>query len=243
MRRFHNFAYTFLLTCSFLGLLLITAFASSTPTRQEDLPWRKPFVGAVFSFVCVLGILAGTFPSKCSIIRHSRKAEQEEFLRESATSPSARSCSALTFRGHHPNCGNFGAHVFRIHNRAFCAGCTGLVLGAVLSLFGALLYFFVNTPFMLDGVLVFWIGFVGVSCGLLQYHLFNLGRSSIHLLVNTFFVLGVFLLLVGVDLIGQNALVDSYLILLSVFWLYTRIQLSQLDHKTVCSNCASVQAK
>ncbi len=87
-------------------------------------------------------------------------------------------------------------------------------------------------------VLVFWVGFVGVSCGLLQYHLFNWGRSSVHLSVNTFFVFGVFWLLAGVDAIVQSTIVDVYLIALSVFWLYTRILLSQLDHDRICTACS-----
>ena len=200
---------------------------------QDDVSWRKPVVGTVFSVICVLGILAGIFPSKCSSAFHFRKAKRGEFTKEPVELPK----EVLAFSGHHPDCGNFGAHVFQIRNKVFCAGCIGLILGAVLSLLGAALYFFLNLSLWSNYLLVFWIGFVGVSCGLLQYHLFNWGKSSIHLFVNTFFVLGVFLLLIGVDAITQNALFDFYLVALSVFWLYTRIMLSQLDHRKVCTNC------
>ncbi|MFQ6068649.1 MAG: hypothetical protein ACE5KD_03800 [Candidatus Bathyarchaeia archaeon] len=193
---------------------------------------RKLFVGMIFSIVCVLGILAGIFPSKCSNILHFGKAKQECTPR-SADLPK----KALTLQGHHPNCGNFAAHTFQIGNRILCAGCTGLILGAILSLFGVTLHFFANLPLWSNYSLVFWIGCIGVSCGLLQYHLFNLGKSSIHLFVNIFFVFGVFLLLVGHDEMTQNAITDFYLITLSIFWLYTRILLSQLDHKRICITC------
>ncbi|MDH5448105.1 MAG: hypothetical protein OEX01_03770 [Candidatus Bathyarchaeota archaeon] len=233
MRTPPNFASIFFLTFSFLGLILIAAFANLPPAIQGDVSWRKPLIGTVFSIVCVLGILAGVFPSKCSGMFHFRKAKRGEFTRESTGLPK----KTLTFRGHHPDCGNFGAHAFRIGDRVFCAGCAGLILGAALSLLGVVPYFFLNLSSWLNYFLVFWIGFVGVSCGLLQYHLFNWGKSSVHFSVNTFFVFSVFLLLVGVDGITQNVIADFYLIALGIFWLYTRILLSQLDHKIICTAC------
>lgn len=187
----------------------------------------------VFSFVCILGILAGIFPSKCSGMFHFRIAKKERFVQESVE----LSKEAPEFRGHHPDCGSFGGHILQLGGMIFCAGCLGLILGAVLSLFGTALYFFLRLSFEPHYILVFWAGFVGVSCGLLQYHLFNWGRNIVHLTVNTIFVLGVFLLLVGVDAITQNTNVDLYLIALSIFWLYTRVLLSQRDHKRICTAC------
>ncbi len=233
MKTSHNMIVTLFLILSFLGLVLIVVFANLSPTVQDDAFWRKPLVGASFSVVCLLGVAAGIFPSKCSSMFHFRRAEQKGFTSKSTSPP--KTASVLV--GHHPDCGNFGTHVFRVGKRIFCAGCVGLILGAVLSLFGVAVYFFLNLSFRSNNFFVFWVGFMGVSCGLLQYHLFNWGRSSIHLAVNTFFVFGVFLLLVGVDAITQNAIVDFYLIALSIFWLYTRILLSQLDHKMICTAC------
>lgn len=218
---------------SFLGLILIATFTNLSPTMQDDAFWRKPLVGASFSVVCLLGIAAGIYPSKCSSMFHFRRTAQKELTSKSTSPPK----TASVLLGHHPDCGSFGAHVFRVGHWVFCAGCVGLIQGAVLSLFGVAVYFFLSLSFWSNNFLVFWVGFIGVSCGLLQYHLFNLGRSSIHLAVNTFFVFGVFLLLVGVDAITQNAIVDFYLIALSIFWLYTRILLSQFDHKMICTAC------
>lgn len=195
----------------------------------------------VFSIVCVLGILAGVFPSKCSNTFHFRRArEKQEELAHTSTILRKK---ALSLRGHHPDCGSFGAHVFLVGNRIFCAGCVGLILGAVLSLFGATLYFFINLPVWLNYFSVFWIGLIGISCGLLQYHLFNYGKSSIHLVVNAFFVFGVFLLLVGTDGMTQSVIVDFYLVALCIFWLYTRILLSQSDHKLICTDCRAEECE
>jgi hypothetical protein len=143
---------------------------------------------------------------------------------------------ALRLRGHHPNCGRFDAHVFQIGRSVFCAGCIGLILGAVLSILGTILYFFLNLRFG-QTYWLFWMGCGGVVCGLLQYHLFSWGKSSIHLSVNTYFVFGVFLMLAQADRIVQSTIVDLYIVALSMFWLYTRIMLSKLDHRTLCGTC------
>lgn len=229
-----NPASLILLTFAFSGLVIVAVLANLYPPLETSFSGGKLVIGTAFIIVCVLGILAGLFPSKCSTLFQFRSAKSETSTRVQVESP-----RKTVFSGHHPNCGNFGAHVFRVGKWTFCAGCFGLVLGAIISAFGAALYFFASVFFCFDCVAVLWIGFAGVTCGLVQYHLFNLGRSSIHTFVNAYFVFGVFLLLVGVDAVTQNILADSYVILLSVFWLYTRIRLSQLDHKEICSTCPS----
>ena len=207
---------------------------------QTDVYWRRPIVGTFFSIVCMLGIIAAMTPSKCSEVFHFKgRGKREENNEESEN----RQKEILIFRGHHPECKNFGAHTFRICNKTFCAGCVGLALGAILSLFGSALYFFFKLSFMSNHLVAFWIGFVGVSCGLLQYHLFDWGKSSVHLSVNVVFVFGVFLLLMAVDGITQSVIVDCYLIAVSFLWIYTRIVLSQLDHKRICRACHVEECK
>jgi uncharacterized membrane protein YfcA len=57
--------------------------------------------------------------------------------------------------------------------------------------------------------------------------------------MNVFFVLGAFLLLVGTDEIVESLFVDLFLTALILLWISTRIQLSQWDHRKICSNCES----
>lgn len=191
-------------------------------------------VGAAFGIVCVLGIFAGIFPSRCSGTFHFRRGKQE-YEQDSVSLP--EKSGKLLFQGHHPNCGNFGPHIFHVGKAVLCAGCVGLVSGAAVSTVGVASYFFGGISCSLSCFLVFWVGFVGAFCGLFQYHLFSWGRSSIHLFVNAFFVFGVFLLLVAVDAIVQNLLLDLYLVTLTLFWVYTRIILSQFDHRKICATC------
>jgi hypothetical protein len=119
----------------------------------------------------------------------------------------------------------------------------GLVFGAAVSLLGVAGYFFLNASLGPHPLLFLWVGCAGVAGGLLQYHLFSWGGSSVHTLLNVFFVLGVFMLLAGVDALTQNVVVDVYVIVLGIFWLYVRILLSQSHHRKVCTACGKEQCR
>ena len=207
------------------------ALVSSPSTIQSSVPWSKPISGLIFSFICVSGIVAGLFPGQCSAILFGRKDGQ--------LSPphSTSKHGTSNFLGHHPACGSFGAHVFKTKNEVYCAGCMGLISGGLLSIFGIVLYFFLEVIQCPNCFPVFLSGVAGVSAGLLQYHLFNLGRASVHLVVNTVFVVGVFLILMAVDAVTHNVILECYVIVLSLFWLYVRIHLSEYDHQRICSQC------
>jgi hypothetical protein len=111
------------------------------------------------------------------------------------------------------------------------------VIGAVASIVGGAWYFFLGSSLGPYHYLVLVAGFMGVAGGLLQYHVFGWGGSSVHFLLNVFFVVGVFMLLSGVDALAQSVVIDMYVIVLSVFWLYVRILLSQLHHRRICAAC------
>lgn len=145
--------------------------------------------------------------------------------------------TTIMFKGHHPTCGNFSSHLLQFGSKIYCAGCTGLVVGAIISLVVSLLYFFTGLGVGEAGMLIFWLGFIGVACGLLQYNLFT-NRGVVHFFLNTIFVLGAFLLLVGVNEVNGNFVLDSYLLTLIVYWIIARIMLSQLEHKKICATCS-----
>lgn len=220
----------FAISTSFFGLLLAVAFAFNPPITQEDFPWRKPIIGAIFGSICMLGATAVFIPKRCSAMFHSAKGEKNSnsnvhFLASQGNSP--------TLRGHHPDCGNFSAHVVRIGDKTFCAACTGLLLGALIVLAGATLYFFGDWHVAQNAFLAVLVGLLGVGFGLFQFKF----RSFIRLLLNAYFVLGAFFVLVGIDEIAQSLFVDLFLVVLTFFWLFTRILLSQWDHWRICYTC------
>ena len=182
-------------------------------------------MGLIFSVICILGILAALFPNECSKGLYSQRKNMNL---TTLTTHQIHSTS------HHPNCKAFSAHVIHINSHVLCAACTGLLLGALIALFGTFFYFFggwhieeVSLPLVLVGV-------AGILLGFFQLKF----RSLIRMMLNVVFVLGAFVILVGIDEF-ESLFVDLFLVALIAFWILTRIQLSQWDHWRICSNCES----
>lgn len=231
---FHNSVPTLFLLTSLLGLCLVAALTFSHESLSATFPRRKPLIGSIFGSICLLGIIAGLSPSRCSQMLHFKTKSRKGSSHAAGTSGTGGRIFLL--EGHHPNCGNFSAHVFRLRDKTFCAGCTGLILGAVMSIFGVILYFFAGLSIGQSGFIVFWFGFAGVALGLLQYNI-KVKKSFVHLFLNVIFVFGAFLLLVGVDAVTRSFAVGLYINALSVFWVLTRIVLSQQEHRRICAAC------
>jgi len=125
--------------------------------------------------------------------------------------------------------------VIKIKGHRLCAACTGLLLGALTALIGTAFYFFGGRRIEEAGLWAVLIGVAGMVLGFFQLKF----RSFARLTLNVFFVLGAFLILVGIDEITESLFVDLFLVALIVFWILTRIQLSQWDHQRICSSCES----
>jgi len=228
----------FLMSVSLFGLFLVGMLAFNMPVAEEDLLWRKPVIGSIFGSICILGILATLFPKECSGTSHFKKEEiPTNKYNETPQSRFASSSVYPSIRGHHPDCGNFSAHVFQIKNKTFCTSCTGLLLGALITLAGTILYFFNNWQISHESLLVVSFGILGTGFGLLQFPLFKNRRGFLRLFLNAYFVLGTSYILIGIDMLIRSVAIDLFLILLSVFWIFTRISLSQWDHKRICYAC------
>jgi len=213
----------FAISVSIFGLFIVLMIGIKTPMNYESFFWRKPLIGSIFSLICILGIFAALFPKQCSQTVHFEKKDTH------LTSHKIRETS------HHPDCGKFSAHVIHVGGYTLCAACTGLLLGAIIALVGTAFYFFngwnieeVSFPAVL-------IGTVGIILGFLQLKF----KGLVRLILNMFFVLGAFLILIGIDELTESLFVDFFLVALVIFWILTRIQLSQWDHCRICSNCES----
>ena len=220
----------FMIAVSFFGLFLVATLAINPPTIEENLPWRKPVIGSIFGSICVLGIITVFFPKQCSAMFHSTKGGRDTSSNEKDLDSHE---SAPNLKGHHPDCGSFSAHVVQTNNKTFCAACTGLLLGALMALAGTIIYFFGYWHIERNSLLAVFMGTLGVGLGLFQFKF----RSLFRLLINTFFVLGNFFVLVGIDELIQSLLADLFLVVLTVFWLLTRILFSQWDHWRICHTC------
>jgi hypothetical protein len=212
---------TYQLLLSFAGLVLVSVLAIFPPTISGEFTWRKPLIGLIFSAMCAFGVLAVFSPSRCRAIFQKR-----------TNSEVSRGMSTV-LEGHHPICGSFSAHIFRVGDRTFCAACTGLLIGGLVAWAGSALYFFDYVNVAEHGVLVVLLGCLGVGFGLYQFKFRNLLRSS----MNTVFVIGTLLVLIGIDESVNSLFFDLFAVCLIVFWLFTRISLSEWDHELICSSC------
>jgi hypothetical protein len=225
-----DFILTFTISVSLFGSFTTLVLALNPPLAQENLLWRKPLIGSFFTLICVLGIIAAFSPMKCSGAFHLPKREKPAISEPGASESSRRS---VTLKGHHLDCGRFSAHVISVDKHVFCAACTGLLLGALIVLVGTGFYFFGGLGVGWFGFSAVLIGQVGIVLGFVQFRFGGYVRLSL----NAFFVLGAFLTLVGVDGVAGNVFLDLYLIVLIVFWLVTRILISQWDHWRICYTC------
>jgi len=219
----HDFILMLCMSVSIFGVFFIVILAFNPPIIHENFFCRKQLVGSIFSLICVSGISAALFPKQCSQISHFQRVDTNS------------TSHLIHTNSHHPNCEEFSAHVIRISNRTLCAACTGLLFGAVVALIGTVFCFFGGWHTEDASFSVVFIGLVGIILGFLQFKF----RSFIRLILNAVFVLGAFLILVGIDELTQSLFIDLFLVAFIVFWILTRVQFSQWDHWRICSSCKS----
>jgi hypothetical protein len=219
----HHPLLIYVIGASALGLLTAIMLAASPPIVHETLSLRKPLVGSVFILICTFGILAALFPKRCSQAFHFN-------IENMNLAPSRIHASS-----HHPDCGKFSAHVIHVNHHTLCAACTGLLLGGIIAITGALFYFFVGWQIWTPAFVTVLIGTMAMVLGFFQLAFRGFIRSAL----NTLFVLGAFLILVGIDESIGSLFVDFFVEAYIIFWIFARIQLSQWDHWKICGNCES----
>jgi len=224
---------------SLIGLILASVLLFYMPATQ-DLHWRRPIIGSTYAIICVLGVIAVFFPKKCSrIARVSDWKPSPKILHSTSRFDERKTTSLFGFKlthGHHPDCKSFYGHEFQIWNKTFCAGCTGLLTGALISLVTVPAYFLSQVQLDEAAVPMVGFGFITVLVGLAA-PVFMGGRSATRFAINAFLVLGLSSILIGADTLLHSMQIDLYLVALDVLWLMTRISLSQLDHERICANC------
>ena len=205
----------FYVLISAFGLFTTLMLALNMTTSLEEFPWRKPVVGSIFTLICLFGIAATIMPKKCSTPAHFKRRGQTRI------------------KGHHPDCEAFAPHLIRVRGRTLCAACSGLALGAMTASSGTFLYFFADLEIGCMGFPLVLAGVASVVFGFSELRF----RGTVRLLLNTLFVLGACLILAGIDTLVQSLSIDLFVLVLILFWLATRIQLSQWDHSRICRGC------
>lgn len=220
------FMMKFALFVSLFGLFTTLFMMAYPPKVQADLFLRKPLIGSAFIVICAAGTAAALSPRKCSMSfdTHVPKAT---FMQES------KIVSSVGSKAHHPKCGRFSAHTIRFKDTSYCAACSGLVVGAFLAVAMSVAYFFLGLSIGGFNLLYLAIAPLGPPVGFIQFTFKGWVRAA----ANAFFVFGSSLIVIGIDQRIGNFFVDLYMIVLIVFWIMTRIAISQWDHSRICLIC------
>ena len=191
--------------------------------------WQKPLIFSLFLLICFIGIIAGIYPIKCfNIIKFKQKAGYK--------SKSANKHFKIKIEGHHPVCENFEFHIFNFKGKTHCAGCSGLVIGAFLSIFLIIIYLIYGLN--LDyGFIIFIFGIMTTLTALFLPLIINFKKNIYKCLVNVFFVLGASLSLIGIDSTNSNLSIQLYFVFLVLIWILARILISQETHRKICNEC------
>ena len=191
-------------------------------------PGARVAVGITFIAACALGASMAVRPGW---LRRTRKRTGH------GPDIAAVDGSRRGRKGHHPDCEHFGAHTIKFGGEVLCGGCTGLILGSILSIAGAICYmiFSLNEPrtvllaLLSSGLLIVALSIIEISLRPRQRH--------VHVLGNSLLVVGFLLVAIGVLELTGNVVYGLMTVLLSVLWLDARIQLSGWRHGEICSEC------
>ena len=215
----------FVLVVTIFGLAISAALLSYPVPFVAASGGRRGVLAFAYGLVCIVGILAVLFPVACSKVLRTQdsgtEASQELGIR------ATRLMGVQIVHGHHP-LENAEIHELLVKGRSICATCYGLLTGAVLSFATVTVFGLSGSSVWTDARLayfMYFLGFSGVVIGLSQLLVSGIGARTRFVLAFSF-VVGTGLMLVATDLLTANLIADLYVILLTVFWLLSRISLS-----------------
>ena len=219
-----KFLLPFLIAVSIFGLAIVPLLLIQPNLPVDISPFRQPLVSALYTVVCIMGIVAVFYPGKCRMA----------FQKSNVSKNSNKQFSSLMhIEGHHPDCEKFSDNRIIIGGSAFCAACAGLLIGAIAAIIVIVLFSIGFFNLETGGLWILADGEVLMLLGLTQIKMGGYAK----IVVNALFVVGSCISLVVADLVGQSLLVDGYVLALIVFMLWLRILLSEWKNKQTCMAC------
>jgi hypothetical protein len=222
---------------SLLCLGLLALIVGSPPGQSPVLQDGRQAIGVAFIIVCVLGSIATVRPSGCARIL---SLDVRAGNRDGGGLPSPRKQRPVRL-GHHPSCQAFSSHVFRVGGRVYCAGCTGLLVGAAVAAVVGYLYFFVGLEPASSAAGLFWGGLLAVAFVLTRALFYDPSWAFIRVLLNLLFVMGSTSLLVGGYSLTNSAIALFGLVAI-VYFIVARIVISRQDHMRICKSCPNADS-
>jgi hypothetical protein len=221
----------FAISVSFFGLAMTQIIGTFELGGNPETTFGSELLGGLFGLLCILGIIAVLRPGPCNRLIRSEGPG-------GGRSSKAETGNAIPIRGHHPDCERYSTHIFVRGNRVYCAGCMGLLTGAILSLFGATAFFLGSLEMPVGGLPTLTIGGSMVAIGLIHFTIGSKNRT-IRFLANAIFPLGAFLILASIEQRTQSLRSGLFVLLIILFWILTRIILARWDHVRICRSCKS----
>ena len=226
MRKIKTIFYYLLL--SIVAAVLILIMVLTKPITSNTTTFLdKLFVAGVFFASCIFGISIAIYPNWWR--KNKRNIDHISNLQISKTSRS--------FEGHHPDCNMFRSHVVIIKNKPRCAGCLGLTLGALISIFLMILYLILS--FRLPIVMYYILFILGILLLIFVYGEIMLSKRNMffHILLNSLFILSFLVTTISIVELTENPVYGVLAVLLCFLWLDTRIHISNYKHQRICASC------
>ena len=217
------------LILSIIGAVLIIILVLLNLSYNAEIEiFDKFLLSVLFTVVCLFGISFAIKPNWVNVLIEHDTPGDFHFQ------PRSKSKKR---RGHHPVCDEFKSHTIYIKGKTYCAGCTGLALGATVSIILILLYSIVN--FEIPNVIYFIFIIIGFSLILLNFIqiIYFHKNKKLHLLSNFFMVISFLLVVMAIFQLTGSIIFGILGIMISILWLDTRIILSKWNHERICEKC------
>jgi len=219
--------YKYFLLISLLGTFILLLLIQAP--LKTVYAWQKPLIFSLFLLICFLGIIAGLYPSKC--FKAGKFKQKTDY-----NSKSENKCHEIKFKGHHPVCKNYRTHTFNFKGKTYCAGCSGMVTGATISIIFTIIYVFYGSIKDYNPI-IFINGIILSLTALYLPLIINFKKNIYKFFINVFFVLGALFSLIGINNINSSLAIQLYFIVLILIWIATRILISRETHQKICDEC------
>lgn len=219
----------FVLAVSIVGLAASASLLINPASFSLEMPGRREVVVLFYGLVCISGIIAVLLPVTCSGFLGIRASPTENLRNLEARA--TRIFGVLLLHGHHPPEPQAMIHELHFSGKSFCANCFGLLTGATLSLVAIASFALWGWPAWADirlAYVSYSAGIAAVILGFVQSPVSNIGARA-RFTFAALFVVGTCLMLIATDVLTENFTADLFVLLLSVFWLLSRISLSHLS--------------
>jgi hypothetical protein len=214
---------------SIIGAVLILLLILTNTSEIHTIDtFDKLFIGSAFISCCIFGISLALRPNW--VKRYIKRGINHVHDQPAQT-------AAIKRQGHHPDCEHFQSHTFPIKNNILCAGCTGLALGSIASIFLMIIYLIFFNEISKNILYIFVIaGMIFIALNYVEIAYLKRG-AFVHLISNIFLVISFFFVIIGVSQLTGKVLFGILAVIISFLWLDTRIQLSNRRHTEMCKNC------